>query len=96
MFVANMKTVIKDTEEHHVEEKMIESLDEMLTAYGVTHFFMEPTRDDLEDYEDAFLTVCYGEEQTTTFDLVYMLWCKTQRGATDEMIHKAMVRIVTK
>ena len=96
MFVANMKCVIKDTKEHPIVDGMVETLDEMLTTYGVTHFFSECSKEDLEKDEDAYLTVFYDEAQNTVFDLVYMLWMKTTRNCADELIHKAMVRIVTK
>lgn len=96
MFIADETTIIKDTENHPIKEGMIEKLDEMLTEYGVQHFFTLPidATDGIANNDDDYLNVFYDSKDEMTFNLVYMLWVKTIRNATDEMIETAMKKIV--
>lgn len=96
MFIADETTTIKDTENHPIKEGMIEKLDEMLTEYGVQHFFTLPidATDGIANNDDDYLNVFYDSKDKMTFNLVYMLWVKTVRNATDEMIETAMKKIV--
>ena len=96
MFIADERQIIKDTEEFEIKTGMIEKLDEMLTEYGVEHFFCLPTEvneDGTLKNEDDCLEVFYDSKDRITFDIVYMLWGKTERGFSDDMIKKAMKKI---
>lgn len=95
MFIATRYTVIKDYEDNHVNEEMIDKLDEMLTEYGVEHFFTLPDGDEngcaIED--DAVLNVYYDDtKDEMTFMLVALLWAKSVRKMSDERIKKAIVK----
>ena len=92
MFIADRIQVIKQREgEAEITNEMIEKLDQMLTEYGVQHFFSLPKGDNegiaLDD--DEILYIYYDRAQDEmTFNLVYMLWAKTVRNVSDERILK--------
>lgn len=95
MYIADVTKTIRSTENHPIEDGMIEKLDEMLTEYGVQHFFTLPidSTDGIANNDDDYLNVFYDSKDEMTFDLVYMLWMKSVRNASDEMIKKAMSKI---
>lgn len=92
MFIADRVQKIRDREGYEIKTGMIEKLDEMLTAYGVEHFFSLPDGDGsgVAVDQDEVVYVYYEEKDRMTFALVYMLWAKTVRGADDDKIKKAM------
>ena len=95
LFIADMTKTIKDTADYPIEEGMIEKLDAMLTEYGVQHFFSQPisSTDGIADNDEDCLNVFYDSKDGIAFALVYMLWCKAIRKATDEMVKKAMKNV---
>ena len=95
MFIADVTKTIKSTENHPIEDGMIEKLDEMLTQYGVQHFFSLPidSTDGIANNDEDCLNIFYASEDSMTFNLVYMLWVKTTRHCTDEMIVNAMRKL---
>lgn len=96
MFIADTMKHIKENENYLVEEGMIEKLDKMLTEYGVQHFFSLPIETDENGCaKDGYvLEVFYDSKDDLTFTLVYALWAKTIRNATDEMIWNGFKEIV--
>lgn len=67
-----------------------EKLDEMLTQYGVDHFFALPSEDDWEVDETVELVVYYDSEQEMLYDLVVALFCKIELNRSDEVIKKLL------
>lgn len=100
MFVANRYQVIKDYEGvESVSNEMIEKLDEMLTEYGVQHFFTLPEGDEngIAINDDEIVYLYYdADKDEMTFGLVYMLWAKTVRKVSDERLAKAMKKFADK
>lgn len=97
LFIANRYQVIKNTNDCTVEESMIEKLDEMLNEYGVKHFFTLPDGDGTGAAidQDAVLNVYYDDDtDTMTFFLVYALWTKTVRKASDQRIINGMNKFI--
>lgn len=95
MFIGTRYQVIKDYEDCIVEEGMIEILDEMLTEYGVEHFFTLPDGDEngiaLDD--SHVVNVYYDDtKDSMTFSLVFLLWSKTVRKMRDERMEKGIVK----
>ena len=73
---------IKDREGHpDMDDTLLEKLDEMLTTYGVPHAFTLPHEKTMEDI---------------TFSLVYILFNKTYRGATDKAVAESMIKVSAK
>lgn len=71
------------------DEKAVEALDEMLNAYDIPHSISLPYQgdiDELEELGDVELTIFYMEDDEMTFDLVYLLWSKKYRNASDKKI----------
>lgn len=96
MFVATRSQVIRSYEGYEIEDGMIEKLDEMLTAYGVQHFFTLPlnSTDGIANDDRDVMNVLYdGDNDRMTFNLVYMLWAKTVRNISDDRLIRAMSRI---
>ena len=98
MFIADQMKPIKETEEFPVKDEMIEKLDQMLTEYGVQHFFTLPSEQDEEGFvKDGYvLDLFYDSDDYMTFTLVYALWLKTIRKVEDEMIWNGFKKIVNK
>lgn len=92
MFIADMFYCIHDTEEFPLEDGMIEKLDQMLTENGIKHYFSLPHEASIDKDETISLECGYDSDDSTTFFLIYALWCKTVRKAPDEMIKKAMLK----
>lgn len=89
LFIANRYQVVKNTEDCTINEGMIEKLDEMLTEYGVKHFFTLPDGDANGSAidQDAVVNVFYDDDtDSMTFFLVYALWSKTVRKISDKRI----------
>lgn len=96
LFIADRTKVIKDTDNYPINEGMIEKLDEMLTENGIQHFFTLPidATDGIANNDEDCLNVFYDSKDEMAFFLTYALWIKTYRGADDEMIKKAMQKII--
>lgn len=92
LFVADVVKIIKDTEKYPVTIEMVETLDEMLSEYGVTHFFSYPidSTDGIANNAEDYLAIFYDKKDNLTFNLVYALWCKTTRQVEDEILCKAL------
>lgn len=89
--------IIRNHEElKDVDEELIYKLDEMLDQAGVAHAFMECRSEEIEADDNAVVTVIYNEEDDTKFFLTYALFIKIYRGASDEMINRAMQKRMSK
>lgn len=81
-------------------EELLEKLSGMLKEYGVEHCFSLTDADEIKQINDSGREYCvsilYELEKEVTFELVYMLWSKVYRGASDEMIKKAWRKKVLK
>lgn len=73
-------------------EELLEKLDEMLDQFGVAHAFCECRNEYIEEDDSSVITVMYNGEDGGKFFLVYALFIRTYRGATDEQIKEAMSR----
>lgn len=91
MFVADERMKVRVEEKINDHTEMIEKLDEMLTTYGVQHFFSLPNNE-TEDAEYIF-DLFYDSEDRITVDLVYLLWAKTVRKVSSEKIVEAMQKV---
>lgn len=88
---------IKDREGHpDMDDTLLEKLDEMLTTYGVLHAFTLPHEKTMEDCPEATLEVAYDSSDDITFSLVYILFNKTYRGATDKAVAESMIKVSAK
>lgn len=97
LFIANRYQVIKNTNDCEIKDGMIEKLDEMLTQYGVKHFFTLPEGDGtgVAIDQDVVVNVFYDDDiDSTTFFLVYALWSKTVRKMGDKRIARGMERFL--
>lgn len=92
LFIADTVKNIKDTDKYPITIEMVETLDEMLSEYGVTHFFSYPidSTDGIANNPEDYLTIFYDGKDSLTFNLVYALWCKTTRQVEDEVLYKAL------
>lgn len=89
--------VVKDREGHpYMDKSLVERLDEMLNTYGVPHSFSLPREMTIEDCPEAALELAYNSCDEMAFSLVYMLFNKTYRAASDEGIAKSMVAVSAK
>lgn len=74
-------------------EEKLEVLSKMLTEYGVPHTFCLTSAEEIQKIEDGgreyCVTLMYETEKEVTCELVYMLWTKIHRGASDKAIYKA-------
>jgi len=74
------------------EEKLVE-LSNMLTQYGIAHSFCLTNAEEIKAIEDKDMEYCatlmYEEDKEVTAGLIYMLWMKAHRNASDEVIKKA-------
>lgn len=85
--------VVKDREGHpYMDKSLVERLDEMLNTYGVPHSFSLPREMTIEDA----LELSYNSCDEMAFSLVYMLFNKTYRAASNEWIVKSMVEVSAK
>ena len=81
-----------------VTEEKLEILDKMLNEYGIAHAFCLATAEEIDKmYEkNPDIEYCcsleYEEKDEITLELVYMLWTKLHRGASDEAIRKAFAK----
>ncbi len=81
-----------------VTEEKLEALDKMLTASGVSHAFALVTVEEIDKiYEknpdcEYCCSLEYEEKDEVTVELVYMLWSKVHRGASDAAIRKAFAK----
>lgn len=77
-------------------KEKLEKLSFMLKASGVDHAFCFTTEEEIKQINDNgaeyCVTLMYEEEKEVTCELVYMLWMKLYRNASDEDIKKAMGR----
>lgn len=88
---------IKDREEYpDMDDTLLEKLDEMLTTYGVAHAFSLPHKKTMKDHPEAVLEVAYDSSDDITFSLVYMLFNKIYRGATDKAVAESMIKVSAK
>lgn len=85
MKVFDMKTRMREQTASKAEK-----LDEMLTQYGVDHFFAYPTAEDFEADENIELVVYYDSEQEMLYELVVALFCKIELNKSDEAIKKLL------
>lgn len=96
LFIADTYHTIKETEDCLVTEEMIDKLDDMLTEYGVQHYFSLPTAADEDGYakDGDVLNVFYdASEDDLTWHLVYALWLKTVRGyKNDDKIRRSFAK----
>ena len=89
--------VIKDRDGHpYMDESLVERLDEMFNTYGVAHSFSLPREKTIEECPEAALELAYNSCDEMAFSLVYMLFNKTYRAASDEGIAKSMVAVSAK
>lgn len=96
MFIADTFINIKHIENvAYPDEEMIETLDKMLTEYGVPHCFTLPieSTDGYADNAEDILSLGYEEKDYLTFSLVYLLWAKEIRGVPEEKIWTVMHKI---
>lgn len=80
-----------------VTEEKLEILDKMLNEYSVPHAFCLVKADEIEEiHKDPEVEYCcsleYEEKDEITLELVYMLWNKVHRGASDDAIKKAFAK----
>jgi len=77
------------------EEKLVE-LSHMLTQYGIAHSFCLADAKEIKAIEDKGMEYCvtlmYEEDKEVALELIYMLWMKAHRNASDEDIKKAWTR----
>lgn len=89
--------VVKDREGHpYMDKSLVERLDEMLNTYGVSHSFSLPREETIEECPEADLEISYNSGDEMAFSLVYMLFNKVYRAASDEGISKSMVAVSVK
>ena len=89
--------VIKDCDGcRYMDESLVERLNEMLNTYGVSHAFSLSREDSIEDFPEAVIEVAYNSCDEMTFSLVYMLFSKVYRGASDDRIAESMMKISKK
>lgn len=88
---------IKNCEGHpDMDDTLFEKLDEMLTTYGVAHAFSLPHEKTMEDHPEAILEVAYDFSDDIAFSLVYMLFNKIYRGASDKGVADSMIKVSAK
>lgn len=80
-----------------VTEEKLEILDKMLNEYNVPHAFCLISAEEIEEiHKNPDVEYCvsleYEEDKEITCELVYMLWMKVHRGASDEAIKKAFAK----
>lgn len=75
-----------------VTEELLDNLDRMLTDCGIAHSFFLMTLSEIDKIHKRnpdskyFCSLMYQEEDEVTVELVYALWTKLYRGASDEAI----------
>lgn len=77
--------------------ELVEKLDQMLTEYGVAHAFSLASKEEIDTINDTAdeycVTLMYEEEDEITLGIVYTLWARVYRKASDEKVRKAMSRM---
>lgn len=77
---------------------LVQTLDNMLTEYNIPHAFSELLDMEIDDYEtkhpdrEVIIKILYCEDNEIEFNLIYALWLKVCRGASDECILKGFCR----
>jgi len=71
----------------------IEKLDEMLTQYGIDHYFALPSEAEIEaDPKPLVYQLFYQSEQDVELTLVVSLWCKLYLNKDKQHILEAIVK----
>ena len=83
--------IIKDREGFaDFNEELLEKLDMLLDQVGVDHAFCECRNEEIAADENSVVTVMFNQVDDEKFFLAYALFIRVYRGASDEMIKKAM------
>ena len=77
---------------------LVQTLDNMLTEYNIPHAITELLDMEISDFEtkhpdqEVIIKILYCEDNEIEFNLIYALWLKVCRGASDEFILKGFCK----